>query len=401
MWATVARRYLRSTRSDAMISSLSRMAIIGLTLGVAALVIAMAVLSGFQASLLADMLARTPTLQVEPQADADPAKVAAWLGGRPGVANAQVLRYGHGWLVDGSGHLPVQLVAWAEHRPRWFPEASTPQRAGRTTPAPDPQEGVWIGTRRARAWALPVGSRLRLVTPKPTLTPLGRAIPTHRQLTVVGTWQEGRAEGEVERVGLPLSLGASLLSGGELRVDVEVAPGTDPFELAKELRESGGNDLVARVMTWRDLESGLSFILRMEKTLVFTAVFLIVVVASLGLVAALALILASKRGEVGALSAMGARPASIRATFLGLGLMVAAIGTVGGALLGTSISYLLDRFEVISLPPGVFIVERLPLLVRPVDVLIVMVVTLVLSGLASVWVGRRASQVAPIEAIRS
>ncbi len=153
----LALRYLRSTRRDAFASFLSAVAAGGLALGVAALILSLAVISGFQDALRSDLLGRTPQIEVElpPEADATVARDAALEV--PGVVSAQVQVRGGGWIVDGDGVQPVELIGFEGRVPASFPGA-----AGRP-------EGFYIPTAVATRWGMTAGKTVEVVSPRPTL----------------------------------------------------------------------------------------------------------------------------------------------------------------------------------------------------------------------------------------
>ncbi len=393
----LAHRYLRSKRSDALISALSAMTAIGLALGVAALILALAVLSGFQRHLLDDVIARTPKLEVTLEHGQDAVSTRQRVAEIDGVESVQLLVWGSGWLVDGAEYRPVELVGFEDHLPQWFPR-SAPSPAEGSGPGELPAaEGMYLSDVRRLAWGLVPGDDVRIVTPRPMLTPLGRPMPTRREVPLAGSYDAGRSEPEVERVAVPLEIAKTLVGDGDRRLDVELAPGVDEATLAATIGRVTG----AEVRTWRDVNRALLFILRLEKSLVFVAVFLIVVVASLALVAALALIQSSKQWEFGVLAALGATPRALRRSFLLLGMELGVIGALVGALVGIGTALLLDRYRVIDLPAGIYIVDHLPFLVRVSDVATVLGCTLVLSWLASRWAARTVATLDPVEAMRS
>ena len=399
----LAIRFLRSSRSGALITRLSGMTSAGLGLGVAALILALSVLSGFQTNLLDDELTRSPQLVVEGLKLSDLSQLQETMAGLSGIKSVQKLSRGRGWLIDSDEFRPVELIAFEKSLPSWFPEAS---RAGSGLVDETSKSGLWLSDRRARAWALRTGDKVQIVSPRATLTPIGRPIPMRRQLTVVGTWQEGR-DPETERAAGPWSLLGPLVGTGSTTLDVELEDSAMAEKVAEALRlrvaaleQAGTSGGQMTVKTWRDLNAGLLFVLRLEKALVFIAVFLIVMVASFALISALALILSAKQGEIGVLSAMGARPQALRAAFFQLGLLLTLAGASAGAALGISLAFILDRFELVHLPQGIYIVDYLPFLIRPFDLAVVLVACFGFATLSSIWAARRVGRLNPIEAIR-
>ncbi len=300
----VAVRYLKSTRRDAFIRFLSAVTAAGLILGVAALVLALAALSGFQSTLKGEILARTPEIEVELPAEADDvAGISLRLQELRGIESVQPLIRGRGWLLAGGRVRPVELVGYEGRLPAFFPESS------------DRAPGTYISSGLATVWGLEAGDLIEVLSTRPTLTPFGPQ-PRVRRLTLAGSFASGRTEHQ-ERVALPLSEAAALLGLAERRLllstgDLDLALALAP-EVAARLPEG------SVIRTWSDLNKALLFALRLEKGLMFVAVFLIVVVAAMSLVADLTLILASKRPEVGMMGAMGADPPSLQRIFLWLG----------------------------------------------------------------------------------
>ena len=391
----VALRYFRSTRADAHIRVLSSLTAGGLAVGTAALVLALAALSGFQNHLLRDLAQHTPALQVELGSGAAAAAGAAGsiaslvdrVTAVDGVVAAQELLYARGWLADRTGVLAVEVVGYEKTPPAWIPveDAAVP--------------GLIVPVSVALRMGLAVGGTARVVSPRPGLTPVGPR-PRTRTLPVAAIYDSGRAEYEELPVLLPLEQAAALFAGGDRRLDLTLAPAADPEDVAADLRPAipAGEGTVT---TWRQANRALLFVLRLEKSLVFSAVALIVAVAAFALLAALSLVLSSKRSEVGVLAAMGAPPARLRRLFLALGALLSVGGAGFGGAVGAGVAVFLDRFRVLSLPTDVYIVDYVPFLVRGRDVLVVVVSTIVFTGAASLLSARKASRLDPVEAMRS
>jgi lipoprotein-releasing system permease protein len=394
----VAKRYLRSTRSDAFIHLLARITAGGLTVGVAALILALAALSGFQRRLLADVRERTPRLEVVADASVDLERARELASGVAGVTDVQELLYGRGWLRRHREVEPVQIVGYESSLPESFPVA------GATAAREDLRPGVWISSATAFRWGLAPGDVIELVSPRMTLTPLGRPAPRTRRLEILGLHDPGNAdERHAQRVALPLELAESMLHPSDRRLEVRLAPGRAERPVAERLRAALAADPAttgAQAVTWLEANRALRFVLRLEKTVIFLAVVLIVLVASFALVGALSLILASKRREVGILTAMGASRRSLRRVFLLLGAALAGIGAGCGAVLGVAVAWALDRFGIIRLPGGVFIIDHLPFDVRAADVAVVLAATVAVTLVAAAVGARKTGSLDPIEALR-
>lgn len=389
---SIALRYLRSARKDAFVKFLALAACCGIAVGVAALILALSALSGFQGALRDEILARTPEIEVTlpPEAEVDGIERAIEAE-VPGV-RAQRLIQGRGWLVARGGAVPVRLVAFDGTLPHLFPGVEAlPSGVGEDRP-----QGLYVGSALATRWHLEVGTTVEIASARPTLSPLGPQ-PRVRRLPVAGIFTSGRTETE-DRVAVPWSVGESLLgrrglrllvSSGDLSQVDAVVRRIEPF-----LPEGSS------IETWRDLNRALLFALRLEKSLMFLGVFLIVVVAVLALVSGLMLILASKRREVGMLQAMGAGDATVRRIFLWLAALLGGAGTISGLALGASLALLLDRWRVLSLPDEVYFLDHVPFRLQAVDAMIVVGASLGLVLVCAVWAASRAARLRPVEALR-
>ncbi|MDX1384040.1 MAG: FtsX-like permease family protein, partial [Thermoanaerobaculia bacterium] len=383
----VALRYARSTRRDASVRFLSSVTVWGVALGVAALVLAVSALSGFQATLLDDVLARSPRLQVQVPADADAQAWLATVRGVEGVDAAQVLLYGSGWLAKEGRVVACELIGYGEAPPRWFPGVE--EAAG---------DGLVLPEALALRMGLRPGGAVRVVSPRPTLTPFSRQLPRSRKVGVAAIYDAGRSEDHDGRVALPLAEAESLLWPSDRRIDVEVAVGRVDAVAARLQRELPA---AAAVVGYRELNRALFFALRLEKVLMFVGVFLIVAVASQSLVSSLGLIVASKRREIGVLASLGLGPRELGRAVVLLGMVLTAVGVVVGGTVGAVSAWLLDRFELLRLPADVYIVDFVPFLLRPLqDLSLILLGTAALAWWAARSAGRRVAALRPAEALR-
>jgi lipoprotein-releasing system permease protein len=237
---------------------------------------------------------------------------------------------------------------------------------------------------------------VEVVSARPTLSPFG-PVPRLRSLPVAGIFRSGRTE-RIERLALPLTEAARLLPGSAPRLEVATAGLDEALAVAARLRA----ELPAeeRLRTWQDLNRPLFFALRLERSVMFAGVFLIVVVAALALVADLALVQSAKWREVGALAAMGASGRDLGATFTLLGGMLAGLGALAGGAVGTAAAWLLDRHRLVRLPRDVYFLDYLPFSASGLEVAGVMTLTVALAVAFSAYAARRAALSLPAEAIR-
>jgi lipoprotein-releasing system permease protein len=383
----LALRYLRSTRRDAFASFLSAVAAGGLTLGVAALILSLAVISGFQDALRGELLGRTPQIEVDlptglPAEGAAAAREAVLKV--PGVRAAQVQVRGGGWVVDAGKVQAVDLVGFEGQVPQSFPGA-----AGKG-------EGLYVPATLAARWGIAPGKAVEIVSPRPTLTPFGPQ-PRVRSVPLAGTYESGRTQEERERVALPRDVAETLLGGASRRLEVVAADLDAAVDVAGRLAPVLPKG--SSVRTWKELNRPLLFALRLEKAVMFVAVSLIILVAALALIADLSLIISSKRTEIGILGTMGATPAALRRAFLLLGGLVAGLGMLAGTILGVGGAFVLDRYKLLPVPGRVYFLDYVPFVVKPGDLALVLLLTTGLALASALYAARRAASLDPVEAM--
>ena len=379
----VAQRYLRSKRRDAFITFLSFTAAGGLALGVAALILSSAALTGFQDVLRGEMLTRSPFIEVDLPADANPESAASRISGVPGVVSVRSSLQGRGWILSEGRARPVKIVGFEGSLPDQFPGVD--RRS----------VGLYVSDRLAKSWGLVPGDVVEVVSAQPTLTPMGPQ-PRVLRVDLTGTFLEGRTEQD-ERIAVPLANASKLLGTDKQRLIVAGKDLDQAESIAETIRQQVPPGSV--VLTWRDTNRALLFLLRLEKSLMFVAVFLIVVVAAMAVISDLMLILAHKQAEMGMLGAMGTRPESLRQVFLWLGGLLVAVGASTGTILGIGGAWLLDRFHLLALPGDVYFVDHVPFLVRPQEVGLILLATVGLTLTCSWFAASRASALRPVEAM--
>lgn len=383
----LALRYLRSTRRDAFTTFLSAVAVGAIAVGVFALILSLAALSGFQDLLRTEVLAHTPEIEVELPtglAAEDAERAATTALGLEGVEEVQVVVRAAGWVVHSGRVVPVELVGFAGERPPAFPGV---EGGG---------AGLYMSSTLARSWGIATGAVVEVVSPRPTLTPMGPQ-PRVRSVPLAGVFEGGKVS-ERERAAVPIEVAESLFGGGRRRLVVSAGGLDRALELAPRL--AAALPAGSRVATWRELNRPLFFALRLERIFLFLGVSLIVVVASLALLADLSLIIANKREDLGVLLTLGATPAALRRVFLWLGGLLALFGTGLGSAGGVGLAWAADRFRWIRLPGEVFFVDYIPFLVRARDLGVILGVTLALTLAASFYAAARAAALDPVEAMR-
>lgn len=280
---------------------------------------------------------------------------------------------------------PIALVGFEGAPPPVFPGL-----------AADGRSGLWLGSDLAETLSLEVGEIVEVASNRPGLTPFGPQ-PRVRRLALAGVYESGRTE-QISRAGLPLEDAEALLGRGDYGLLVSTAGLEKAIEVAPRIAAAIPG--LGTVRTWRDLNRALFFALRLEKTLMFLAVLLIVVVAALALVSDLTLLVAAKRREIGILGAMGASRGLLTRAFLLLGGLLASSGIVAGSLFGLGGAWTLDHFRLLRLPRAVYFLDYVPFVVEPFDLAVIVVTTLVLTLAATGYAARGAALLSPTEALR-
>jgi lipoprotein-releasing system permease protein len=249
----------------------------------------------------------------------------------------------------------------------------------------------------AGRWGLEAGDLVEVVSPRPTLTPFGPQ-PRIVGMRLAGTFESGRTEGDDHRLAVPLATARRLFGDRQTRLEVRA----ESFEAAIELAPRLAPLLPpgTALKTWQELNRGLFLALRLEKVVMFVAVFLIVLVATLPIVTVLGLLISAKRGEIGMLQAMGAPASDLRRAFLLLGCVLGASGLALGGAAGVALAWLLDRWKLVRPPGDVYFIDHLPFLLELEDLAAVVAVTVALVLGSAIYAAKRAASTRAVEALK-
>lgn len=380
---SVALRYLAASRRRAHVALIATISVAGLAVGVAALVVSLALLSGFQDRIRRQMMDRTAHLRVSPARGArleDPERVRDALASLPGVLRTAPAIEGRAWASDpdaASTPLPVRFHSVSD--------------------APPAGEARITGAVAARLHTGP-GGEIRLTSSRTRLSPIG-PIPVAAVVRV----------GEVLR-GSPLDRPGDIqVSEATARLLADAPTGAGAYEarLADPTTAETAARRVARALgpayrveTWRELNGPLAFALRLEKSVIFLTVALVILVAALNIVSNIALTVVEKKRDLGVFLSLGAAPGSLERIYLTLGAAIGAIGTLTGLAVGVGLSIALDRFHLVPLPSDVYLLSHVPFAVHPGEVAAIAGFAFLTALAAAVLPARAAARLAPGEAIR-
>lgn len=401
----VARRYLTAQRKQAFISLISAVSILGVAVGVAALIIALALMTGLQREMRDRIVASAAHLYIYKSggdgfatAAADAAVIRATAGVTgvaPAVLGKGVLRAAGGVQFVNVKGIDVGLEPTVTSIATSMTAGSLAALDGR--PA-DALPGIVLGGDLARSLGVQVGDRVTLQTADGTTTPMGR-LPGYRALEVVGIFQLGLYEldSQYGLMAMPEAMSVLRRAGPDL-LQARVA---DMFR-AKAVGEAVGQRLGPRyvVENWTEMNKSLYSALLLEKMAISLTIGLVVAVAALNIVASLVLLVMEKSRDIAILRTMGAPAAAIRRIFMLQGLVIGAAGTGAGMALGLTVSWVCDHYRLLTLPGDVYQITHVPFRVEPLDVTLVAVAAMAICWAATLYPARRAGQLDPAEALR-
>jgi lipoprotein-releasing system permease protein len=402
----VARRYLTARRKQAFISLISGVSILGVGVGVMALIVALGLMTGVQTELQEHINGYTAHVYVYKTdgefTDVDN-EVTRFLA-IPGVEGAAPAIRETGLLsAAGAAATPVDIwgvdPALQGRVIRLDAAMQTGTVAALLQPTADSRDGVILGADLAEKLGVSRGDSVGLVTPYGTLSPYG-PMALRRTLTVVGTFRFGFYEFDQASVFLSLSSAerAFGVSGPDL-IQLRLRNMNDAPAFRERLQSELGRGYV--VEDWVRLNRSLYSALGLEKLAISLTIGLIVVVAALNIVASLVLLVMEKSRDIAILRTMGAPAGAIRRIFIYQGLIIGLIGTASGTVLGLLVCYFADRYQLISLPADIYQISYLPFRVLPLDVTVVVLGAIGVCFLATLYPSRQAGRLDPAEALRN
>lgn len=404
----VAMRYLLAKRKQAFISVISFISILGVLVGVMAVLIALALMTGLQGELrdrIVGSSAQVYVYKIGPsrQGIRDvPAEIAK-LKTVPRVVGVAPAILGKGILTVGGGDRSA-FVTVKGIDPTLEPSVTEIRKAmrsgslGAVHAGPDQRDGIVLGSDLAKSLEVQVGDSVRLISPDQILTPIGTMQRNHL-FKVVGIFSLGLFEFDSEYglIDLPVAehlFGEDTPNFLEVRVDDMWASSQVAADIPKRLGEEYFTE------DWRDMNKSLFSALWLEKMAIAITIGLIIMVAALNIVASLILLVMEKNRDIAILKTMGARASSIRWIFLLQGLIIGLVGTGGGTLFGVALIEILDRYRLIHVPIDVYQISYIPFTLLPLDLLTVVTAAMFICLLATIYPSRQAAKLDPAQALR-
>jgi len=399
----VALRYLFARRKQAFISLISLISVIGVAVGVMALVIALALMTGLQGELRDRILSSQAHIYVwKTGGITDYASESAKLRQVPGVLGAAPTIFGKALIVAGDAQAFIEVKGID---PALEPSVTGIKDAMRegsldalANESEDQPPAILIGQDLATQLNVRLGDSVTLVTPQGTLSPMGM-IPRTRRARVAGIYTLGLYEFDSSYGFVSLPFGERLMGkdAADL-IQLRVTDIWDAPRVADDVTRRLGPAYVAQ--DWSDLNQSLFTALGLEKLAISIAIALIVIVAALNIVASLILLVMEKSRDIAILKTMGTSPKRIMTIFMMQGLIIGIAGTAFGGSAGLGLCWVLDRYRLIKIPADVYQVAYMPFVVLPRDFAMVIVSAIVISFVATIYPSRQASKLDPVQALR-
>ncbi|MCL5954203.1 MAG: lipoprotein-releasing ABC transporter permease subunit [Nitrospirae bacterium] len=405
----VALRYLRSSRSDKRRLSLNTViSVAGVTVGVAALMATLGVMTGFQHKLRSKILGVNSHIVLTDgrgSAIPDPAQIEKVVASIPGVTALSPFIVGQamisadktvsGTVIRGVDPAHESLVTRID---RYMVEGHLSDLSRDRTPKPEDLPGVILGSDLADRLGVDVGDKVDLISPTGTPSAFGM-IPKIRHFQVAGIFKSGLYEYdntlallEIGQAARFLGLPQGSVTGLEIRVH-DIFAATD---MAHRIGKKLGFPYWAR--SWLEMNKNLFSALMLEKLVMFIILVLIVLVASFNIVSTLSMIVIDKGKEIAILKTMGASNRQVMSIFILDGLLIGGFGTFLGLPLGYFITFLLEHYY--TLPNDVYFVSHIPVIIRMRDLLAVSLSAVGISFLATIYPSRQAARLNPVDALR-
>jgi lipoprotein-releasing system permease protein len=405
-------RYLRARRRETFISLITVISILGVMIGVMTLNVVMAVMTGFEETLRDRLLGINAHVSLVKSGDQlrDYERLLAAVQGVDGVVAAAPTIYGQVMLTAGARVAGVVVRGVDPDRVNRVVAIEKYIREGGLNSLKQPQTlrvddrtvtlpGLILGTRLANQLGVFPGTPVQVVSPLGSPTAIG-VIPKVRRFMVAGIFNSGMSEIDSTLVYMNLADAQKFfeLEGAVTNIEIRVRDVYQAGAVADDLQRQLGFPYFAE--DWSRLWPNLFSALKLEKTVYFLVLLLMVLIGAFNIISTLIMVVMEKRKDIAILQSMGATRRGIRKIFLIKGCVIGLVGTVLGVVLGLVICVLIQEYQFIELPKDVFLISTVPVRIYLGNFLLVGFASLAVCLLASLYPARQAAQLDPVEIIR-
>lgn len=405
----VGLRYTRAKRRNHFISFISLTSMLGITLGVTALITVLSVMNGFEKEVrerILDMVSHLTVTNYQ-QGVADWRKVMATTKSHPHVIAAAPYVEGEGMLIHGRGVNGARIRGILPEFEGGVSAVAKKMEVGKLSDLKPGEFGVVLGRDLARILGVDVGDKVTMVTPSVNVTPAGM-VPRMKRFRVVGLFYIGMYEYDSALAVIHLE-DAQRLFKMDSRVTGIRAKLDDLFR-APEVRYQLQDGVLGRfwVRDWSSYHSNWFRAVKIEKRMIFLLLLLIIAVAAFNIVSTLVMVVTDKESDIAILRTLGASPGRVMGIFMVQGTVIGLVGTLLGTIGGVSLALNLDvvvpwienLFGIRFLDPGVYYISELPSDLHWDDVWMITTVSFLLGVVATLYPAWRASKTQPAEALR-
>ncbi len=404
----LAGRYLRPTRKEGFVSIISILSLVGIALGVAALIIVMAVMNGFRHDLLGRILGLKGHIMVQGTTGALPDfdQIVKQVRGVPGVTRAAPVIDGQ-VMATSNGYSLGALVEGLRAADLKDMTVVSKSLSPGVLAAFKGDDVVIIGEGLAERLRLAPGMTITLIAPRGNVTPFG-VTPRIKTYRIAGTFKIGMSEYDKSYIFMPLEQAQLYFNMGATVTGLEVMI-TDPDKVVSFINPVGqAAGPYARIYTWQDINSSFFDAIQVERNVMFLILSLIVAVAALNIISGLIMLVKDKSQDIAILRTMGATRGAMMRVFMIAGASIGVVGTFIGFAIGVAFCSNIETIRqglskltgTTLFDPTIYFLERMPARMETDEVTAVVLMALTLSFLATLYPAWRAARLDPVEALR-